>query len=114
MPVPGSVLCRLDSIDDGACKELRLGIDPDSLSLLLHRKGTSVSAYVNCCPHFSLPLNARLNNFLLLTGEQIMCAWHCAVFQLSDGRCTAGPAHGMSLEQIPVTVQAEEVYFANE
>ena len=103
-PASGSLLCRLEEIPDGGCRELRFGPDDTALSLLLSRRGAQVRAYVNCCPHFSLPLNARPNEFVLMGGDRIMCAWHSAVFQLADGQCLQGPAQGMGLEAVPVRV----------
>jgi nitrite reductase/ring-hydroxylating ferredoxin subunit len=114
VPLPGAFLCHLDSIDEGDCREVSLGEGENSLSVLLHRQGNSVRAYLNICPHFSLPLNGKQGRFLLVGSAHIMCAWHCAVFKLEDGRCTSGPAWGMSLERIPVRVQRERVYIGEE
>ncbi|HXN10845.1 MAG TPA: Rieske 2Fe-2S domain-containing protein [Steroidobacteraceae bacterium] len=101
-PAAGTPLCHIDAVPDGACKELRFGDGDDSFNLLLYRRGDEVRAYVNCCPHFSLPLNAQPDEFLLLRNSEIMCAYHCAVFRLDDGHCIAGPAEGMGLEPVPV------------
>jgi nitrite reductase/ring-hydroxylating ferredoxin subunit len=103
-PASGTLLCRVDSIPEGACKELRFGDGEDALSLLVYRGAFGIRVYVNKCPHFSLPLNARPDRFLLLQGAQIMCAFHCAIFRLDDGHCIAGPAEGMGLQRVPVTV----------
>lgn len=111
-PAPGWPLCRLDSIADGHCGELRFGADEQLLSLLLYRRGFDVRAYVNRCPHFSLPLNAGRDSFLLLTGARIMCAWHCAVFELAGGTCLEGPSLGRRLESVPVDVRDGAVYVA--
>jgi nitrite reductase/ring-hydroxylating ferredoxin subunit len=108
-PAPGSPLCRLDSLTDGGCRELKFGVGEGLLTLLLHRQGAEVSAYVNSCPHFSLPLNAKPHTFLLMSGRRIMCAWHCAVFELTTGRCLAGPALGLDLERVPVEVRDDVI-----
>jgi nitrite reductase/ring-hydroxylating ferredoxin subunit len=102
----------MDSVPDGACKELRYGEGDGLFSLLLHRRGAGIRAYVNSCPHFSLPLNARPDKFLLLADARIMCAWHCAVFRLDDGHCIAGPAQGMGLEAVPVAVMDGQIYMS--
>lgn len=102
----------MNSVDDGACKELRFGDGDGMLSLLLYRRGVELRAYINSCPHFSLPLNSRPNTFLSMAGARVMCAWHCAVFGLLDGRCLEGPALGMSLESVPVTVRENLVFLA--
>jgi nitrite reductase/ring-hydroxylating ferredoxin subunit len=109
-PAAGSLLCRLEDLPDGRCKELRFGpSDPTlpgdgALSLLLSRRGEQVRAYVNCCPHFSVPLNARPDQFVLAGNDRVMCAWHSAVFRLEDGHCVEGPAQGMGLDAVPVRV----------
>ena len=111
-PSPGQRLCPLDSIPDGGCSELRESPQDGAFSLLLYRRGAQVKAYVNCCPHFSLPLNSRPNEFLLLAEERIMCAYHCAVFRLQDGHCIDGPAEGMALDEVPVEIRDDHIYIA--
>jgi nitrite reductase/ring-hydroxylating ferredoxin subunit len=109
-PAPGSFLCWMDSVGDGACKELRFGEGDGMFSLILHRQGAQIRAFVNSCPHFSLPLNSRPDQFLLLAGARVMCAWHCAVFRLSDGHCVQGPAQGLGLDCVPVAVRDGGIY----
>jgi nitrite reductase/ring-hydroxylating ferredoxin subunit len=108
-PVTGTVLCRLDEIPEGGCNEVRFGEGDGALSLFVYRGEPGIRAYVNCCPHFSLPLNARPGRFLMLAGAQIMCAYHCAIFRLDDGHCIAGPAEGMGLEEVRVELAGELV-----
>lgn len=109
-PVGGQRLCALESVPDGACTELRYGDYDGAFTMLLYRRGADVKAYVNCCPHFSLPLNSRPNEFLMLGGEQVMCAYHCAIFRLRDGHCIDGPAEGMSLDQVPIEIKDGHIY----
>jgi nitrite reductase/ring-hydroxylating ferredoxin subunit len=111
-PAPGTLLCPVNGVDDGACKELRFGDGDGMLSLLLYRRSVEIHAYVNSCPHFSLPLNSRPDSFLLMAGARVMCVWHCAVFGLEDGRCLEGPAQGMALEAVPITVRDGGIFVA--
>jgi nitrite reductase/ring-hydroxylating ferredoxin subunit len=78
--------------------------------VLLYRSGLEVKAYINCCPHLSLPLNARPGEFLLMSGERIMCAHHCAVFRLQDGHCVDGPAGKTALEAVSVEVRDGQIF----
>jgi nitrite reductase/ring-hydroxylating ferredoxin subunit len=112
-PAPGSVLCRLDAIASGECHELRFGEILDGLSLVLMRDRDRVWAYVNRCPHFSLPLNSRPGEFLVTEPRHVMCAWHCAVFRFEDGHCIEGPAQGRSLESVPIEIIDGEVRVAS-
>jgi nitrite reductase/ring-hydroxylating ferredoxin subunit len=111
-PSPGFKLCQREAIPDGGCLEVRCGQGADDLRLLVMRSAETVWAYVNRCPHFSLPLNARPNTFLITGQRQIMCAFHCAVFNFEDGRCVEGPAMGMGLESVPVTVHNGDILVA--
>jgi len=101
-PAPGTLLCQLETVPDGGCHEVRFGPADSAFCVLLFRRGVDVRAYVNSCPHFSMPLNAHPDEFILLQHERIMCAWHCAVFRLQDGHCIEGPAQGMGLDPVPV------------
>jgi nitrite reductase/ring-hydroxylating ferredoxin subunit len=112
-PVPGSLLCRLDAVPQGACKELRYGEGDASFALLLYRRGAEIRAYVNSCPHFGLPLNARPDEFLLYNDGLIMCAHHSAVFRLADGRCVDGLASCERLQPVPVQLVGDEIFMAD-
>ena len=105
-------MCALEQIPEGACTEVRFGEDDDAFRVLLHRAGLDVKAYLNSCPHFSLPLNSRPGEFLILGGARIMCAYHCSVFRLQDGVCVDGPAAGMTLDAMSVEVRDGQVFLA--
>jgi len=111
-PAPGQRLCALENVPDGVCTELRYGAGEDAFTMLLYRSGLAVKAYVNCCPHFSLPLNSRPGEFLVLGGGRIMCAYHCAIFRLRDGYCVEGPAVGMSLDSVPIEIRDGHIFMA--
>lgn len=111
-PTTGQVLCAVEEIPEDGCKEIRYGEGAYSLSLLVHRAGAQVKAYVNRCPHFSLPLNVRPGEFVMLDGARVMCALHGAVFSLDNGYCEAGPARSSSLESVAVVVRDGSVCIA--
>jgi nitrite reductase/ring-hydroxylating ferredoxin subunit len=111
-PSPGQLVCALAEIPDGHCKEVRYGEDAYALSLLVHRSGAQVKAYVNRCPHFSLPLNNLPGQFEMKEGARVMCAFHGAVFRLDDGYCEAGPAATAFLEPVEVLVRDGAVLIA--
>jgi nitrite reductase/ring-hydroxylating ferredoxin subunit len=111
-PPPGSPLCRLDAVEDGGCLEVRCGDAADALSLIVMRIAGGARAYINVCPHFSLPLNAQAGEFLIAAPRRVMCAYHCAIFRFEDGACEEGPARGMALDAVPVEVIDGEVRVA--
>ena len=81
--------------------------------MLVYRSGLQVKAFVNCCPHFALPLNTRPGQFLLMSGARIMCAHHCAVFRLEDGQCVDGPAGRTALEAVRVEIREGQVFMSD-
>jgi nitrite reductase/ring-hydroxylating ferredoxin subunit len=108
-PAPGTPLCRLDEIADGSGLEVTFGAGSEPFRVLLLRRGDTVWAYLNRCPHFSLPLNYEPQQFVTLDAEVIMCAHHAAFFRFDDGVCFDGPCMGASLEAIPLQRVADSL-----
>jgi nitrite reductase/ring-hydroxylating ferredoxin subunit len=102
-PAPGTRVCRVDDIPDGAAREFFFGEGREVFRLLILRSGESVRGYVNFCPHFSLPLNSEPDRFLLF-GGRLYCANHTAAFRIEDGYCEDGPCAGDWLERVPLTL----------
>ena len=63
-----------------------------------------VRGYLNLCPHFSLKLNQRGEQFLNDDGSLIRCTQHFAEFRIADGFCVAGACEGSFLDPVPVHV----------
>jgi len=112
-PSAGEILCAVEEVPEGRCKEIRYGDGAYALSVLVHRTCAQVKAYVNRCPHFSLPLNARPGEFVMTDAARVMCAFHGAVFRLDDGYCEAGPAASSSLEPVEVVIRDGSVCIAD-
>lgn len=71
-----------------------------------------IRAYVNLCPHYSLPLNHRPDQFLTRNRDRIMCRQHLALFALEDGACLGGACEGVGLTPVPVTTRNGMVFAA--
>lgn len=112
-PSPGQILCAVEDIPDGHCREIRYGEGAYALSLLVHRSSAGVKAYVNRCLHFSVPLNNKPGEFVMMEGARVMCAFHGAVFRLDNGYCEAGPAATSVLEAVEVLVRDGAVCIAD-
>jgi len=112
-PTTSQILCAVEEIPEGGCKEIRYGEGAYAFSPLVHRSGGHVKAYVNRCPHFSLPLNVRPGEFVMLDGARVMCALHSAVFRLDNGYCEAEPAASSALESVEVVVRNGSVCIAD-
>ena len=105
----------LDSIPDGAgCSVTLTTRDGSTRNVLLLRRGTNVWAYVNRCPHFSLPLDFEPGEFATYDSQIVMCAHHSAMFRFDDGVCIEGPCAGHRLDRIEVQVRGAMVCLAGE
>jgi nitrite reductase/ring-hydroxylating ferredoxin subunit len=103
-PDPGHVLIALDAIPDGGFAEAEAVIDGGAESLLLHRDGTRVRAWLNICPHAGRRLDWSPGQFLKTRDGLLVCAAHGASFELVRGECVAGPCRGEALRAVAVVV----------
>ena len=108
-PAVGARLDPLDAVEDGSAKEYVFGVGLNRFRMFVVRKGQRVFGYLNLCPHYSLPLNHRADEFLTRDGDRIMCRQHLALFAIEDGRGLEGACEGRGLDVIPVSVRAGEM-----
>jgi nitrite reductase/ring-hydroxylating ferredoxin subunit len=99
-------LLRFDQIEDGGLLEIEAQFDGnDAESLILHREGDAVRAWLNVCPHAGRRLDWAPGRFLKDKQGHLVCAVHGATFELQGGECIAGPCRGAALRTIPVEVR---------
>jgi len=103
-PAPGTVLGPLEEIPDGEAKEYVFGRGTTVFSMFVVRRGDQVYGYLNLCPHYSSPLNARAGQFLSDDKRHIRCTMHFAEFRIEDGYGVKGAASGCWLDPVPVHV----------
>lgn len=101
-PPAGTPLCPADAVPEGGAREVVVDFGDEPFSLVLFRRHGAVRAFRNRCPHFHLPLNVRPDRFIMVRDGLVMCAWHSAVFDVTDGRCVDGPCRGLDLSPIPL------------
>ena len=97
-------LAMLDSLPEGGLLEVEAEVDGSAESLILHRDGDSVRAWLNICPHAGRRLDWAPGKFLLSKDGLLVCAAHGASFELHEGACVAGPCRGESLRAVAVKV----------
>ena len=103
-PAPGTVLGSLDEISERTGREYVFGRGKSAFSMFVVRRGRDVRGYLNLCPHFSLPLNFRADEFMNGDATRIRCSMHFAEFRFEDGVCLAGAAEGGLLDPVPLVV----------
>lgn len=95
MPDEPRLLCRLEQMVDGSARVFETpGDDPD---VFVIRKGETVYAYLNDCPHWNVPLDIIPGRLLNRQSGEIQCANHGARFDVETGQCRFGPCLGESL-----------------
>ena len=107
-------LARLEQIEDGGFAEAEAEFDGTAESVILHRDGASVRAWLNVCPHAGRRLDWAPGRFLKSKDGLLVCAVHGASFELQRGQCVAGPCRGDCLRAVAVEVRDGAVVLARE
>ena len=97
-------LASLDDLPDGGLLEVEAEVGGTAESLILHRDGDSVRAWLNICPHAGRRLDWAPGKFLQSKDGLLVCAAHGASFELREGACVAGPCRGESLRMVALDV----------
>lgn len=111
---PPPALIDLERIPDGGFAEVEALVDGEAESLVLHREGGQVRAWLNVCPHAGRRLDWAPGQFLKTKEGLLVCAAHGATFELTSGTCVAGPCRGEALRAVPVGIRAGTVLLAGD
>ena len=101
----GTELIALSRIPDGGFAEAEALVDGDLESLILHRRGDGVRAWLNVCPHAGRRLDWAPGEFLKSKDGLLVCAVHGASFETDGGACVAGPCRGEHLRAVAVRIR---------
>jgi len=97
-------LPSLDSLVDGGFVDLEAMVDGLPESLIVHRRGNTIIAWLNVCPHAGRRLDWAPGKFLVSKQGHLVCAAHGASFETLEGVCVAGPCRGERLRRVVVEV----------
>ncbi len=103
------VLLPLHRLADGALAEAEGLVDGVHESLIVHRSGEAVRAWLNICPHAGRRLDWAPGQFLRSKDGLLVCAAHGACFDLADGQCVSGPCRGQALASVAVAIEGDGV-----
>lgn len=106
-------LLTLDRLANGALAEAEVVLDGDAESVILHREGDRVRAWLNICPHAGRRLDWAPGQFLKSKDGLLVCAAHGASFELGNGECVSGPCRGEALRAVPVEIHDGAVWLAD-
>jgi nitrite reductase/ring-hydroxylating ferredoxin subunit len=100
-------LCRVDEVPPNGAR----GFDPLGQgrdALFVVRRGDTLRAYRNRCPHWpGAPMAWRKDGYLSPDGGHIVCYAHGARFDIDTGDCVHGPCPGQSLQSLPLIRRAD-------
>ncbi len=99
------VICPLQELADPGAKGFTMGGGDWPLRGFVVRRGDTVRAYVNHCPHAGFPLDWQPDAFLAPDAPLILCVMHGALFEIESGACVSGPCAGKALRPLPVRVE---------
>ncbi|MDQ3206598.1 MAG: Rieske 2Fe-2S domain-containing protein [Pseudomonadota bacterium] len=102
----------LSTLPDGGFAEVEACIAGAAESLILHRSGDSVRAWLNICPHAGRRLDWAPGQFLKSAQGLLVCAAHGASFETEAGLCVAGPCRGESLRPVAIGIRDGAVWLA--
>jgi nitrite reductase/ring-hydroxylating ferredoxin subunit len=108
-PAPGTALrCNRHALPDGQATLWELdtgGSGPDrAFKLILLRCGAQVTAFVNRCAHFGVPLAAKQSQLIFTPLTSITCNVHYARYRWADGTCDGGECEGEGLVPVPLHI----------
>ena len=75
-------------------------IDGEQYLVLMHEG--QVKAYINRCPHLSIPLEWEEHAFVDQDTGLIRCSTHGALFMPDSGECVSGPCYGDKLQAVAI------------
>ena len=86
-----------------------LGVTANNTQYLLVYTDDHVKAYLNSCPHLSIPLEWQEHDFLEPDSGLIRCSTHGALFLPSTGECVSGPCVGDALTPVAITITGNTI-----
>ena len=105
-PMANYFLCHESELVNYQARSFSVETAQGAIELFLVRQDRRIRAYLNNCPHLSIPLNWQPDEFLSLEGTHIQCSTHGALFTMEEGHCIAGPCTGQSLT--PLTIEQQD------
>jgi len=98
-------LCNVSDLANDQARSFSVETEQGAIELFLVKQDRLVKAYLNNCPHLSIPLNWQPDEFLSLEGTHIQCSTHGALFTMEEGHCIAGPCTGQNLTPLNIEQQ---------
>ncbi len=103
---PGTRLCAVDDIPDPGAVDIELENGAD---IIITRRGKTIRAFKNACPHQGTPLETFPGRFLTRDKQHLLCTTHGARFRMDNGMCIHGPCRGKPLQRVHIRLMNGEI-----
>lgn len=80
-------------------------------AFLALRHAQGVTAWVDRCPHWQVPLSMPDTMILARQAPSLTCLLHRARFDAVSGDCLSGPCYGDRLEPVPAVEAMGQLFF---
>ncbi len=77
--------------------------------IILIARDKRVFAYINRCPHAGWPLDSIDGNFIFDMNDDLICAGHGAIFDVTNGHCLGGPGRGAPLKPYEFRIEGDQI-----
>ena len=104
------LVASVGEIEHGQSKKFFLRRGQRDLEALIVNYEGAHFAYINRCPHTGITLDWVNNQFFSSDNRYLMCATHGAVFEPPSGECVWGPCFGLSLQNVPLEIEADQIF----
>lgn len=104
------LVASVGEIEHGQSKKFTLRRGQRDLEALIINYEGAHFAYINRCPHTGITLDWVNNQFFSSDNRYLMCATHGAVFEPPSGECVWGPCFGLSLQNVPLEIEADQIF----
>ncbi|HMF50019.1 MAG TPA: Rieske 2Fe-2S domain-containing protein [Candidatus Saccharimonadales bacterium] len=104
------LVASVGEIEHGQSKKFTLRRGQRDLEALIVNYEGAHFAYINRCPHTGITLDWVNNQFFSSDNRYLMCATHGAVFEPPSGECIWGPCFGLSLQNVPLEIEADQIF----
>lgn len=110
-------VCREEELGPAEVRTVQLGVDADGIpisAVLVRDDSGAILAYRNLCRHLPVPLDGGTGELLAEDGAHLICGTHGATYRVLDGYCVEGPCEGLSLQRLPVRIEAGDLFVSGE
>jgi nitrite reductase/ring-hydroxylating ferredoxin subunit len=91
------------SIPENSAKPFKMKVRGRMFQGLVVREKGKYYAYQNLCQHLPIALDLNDGNFYTHDKKYLQCHLHGAMYEITSGRCIAGPCEGATLNVLELS-----------